>query len=357
MWLVLVGIVLIGAAAYFHFKSKYEHALAVSRKPTPRPSPATAPFIIVGSILLIVSFVMFYQVGDFGRYEKWHALSFFIGSIILLIFAVNLFKKANNADKKYAEDMQARADTHKARVEFERHDVALETVREESRMEAMMRRMQQELDLLRMEVQRRMIPMEEQTQFMQQQLTQREMNLRSQYIESARQQGISVDQYMAINEHWNRQLIDLEIKKREVEQVQKQAIEGHDIVVRQKARKLLIKQATDFLFEYASLSDKADQENDRATQAALNLYSAYIQALYKDMYKQGIITKVQMETNSQMGRRHLHNQRRRQLKAGTTGNERTGLVSANNRKEVRGSQGINTNRRAGYPANAGNDED
>src|SRR4051812_39794382 len=116
MWLIFVGVMLIGAALFFHAQNKQGHRQAGSSGAKPITSPATLLSYALGVALCLTSFLLFYFAPH--REEKWQSGAFVIFAVILFIFAVNLFKGARSADKKYAEDMKYRADAHASELAF-----------------------------------------------------------------------------------------------------------------------------------------------------------------------------------------------------------------------------------------------
>lgn len=284
MWLIVLGIALILISAFAYLTQGNQASLMVATHNRPTPSPTTLPLLAAGVILCGAAFYFFYYASS---QDAWHAISFVLFAVVLFMGGVYCFKGAYRADLKYAEDMKARAEAHSQRVAFEQSQVSLENVREESQMEAMMRRMKQELEMLRIEVEKRMIPLQEQTAFMHQFIEQREMALRAQYVKPASEQGVSVDQYMAINEHWNRQLIDLEIKQRAFQNIDQNALESEDTIVRQKVNQKLLKYAQDLIQERQELY-KSNLPIDEK-KVRLDLYAINIMGLVNELSERGVI--------------------------------------------------------------------
>jgi hypothetical protein len=330
----------------------------------PQFAPTALPLYAVGIILILISFSLFYQVADFGRQEKWHGFSYLTFSIVLFVGGVYALKAAHNADRKRAEDMEHRADAHASELEFWKTDIALQNIYEDSRMESMIRRTTQEVELLRLEIDKRMLPMEKQLRFMQNFVQQQELSLRQQYIEPAKQQGLSVDQYMLANEHWNRQLIDLEVRRRDIANIIEQSLEVEVRVAHQKVNRKLLQHAQELVIERRKIYD--DKTLGAAKKPILDLYAANIMALVQELADRGVARPGAMERVEA----YVYNHAKKQVKdAGVTNRRQLqeaemalyegegGLVSTNIREKTRRSRSQNSNSRAGYPPTAGDDED
>jgi hypothetical protein len=348
MWLILAGLIFIGVAVYLYSKNRQNQMHTAPRPATPIASPAALPLYLLGVVLCFAAFGFFYLVMDVGG---WHGFTFFGASILCLVGARYIFRTAYVADQKYAKDMQARADTHKARVEFERHDVALGSVRGEAERDAMMRRMQQEIELLRMEVGKRMIPVQEQTQFMQEYVNQRELAMRQRFIKPAEQQGMSVDQYLEVNEHWNRKLIDLEIRWREIEQDLEAAMKV-DMADIEYNRRLL--EYWEDMVRRQWLIAHSD-EPDSIKDPLLKLYNKITHTLGVRMIKR------KLDTAAGIVFKESAIQAKADQEAKQPGSYKkayeTGLAQNSNRQIAKGNPRQAANSRAVYPATAGDDED
>jgi hypothetical protein len=303
----------------------------------PIASPNTIPLTIAGIVLCLIAISLFYAPDA----------KTVIVSLVLFYGGVTCFKGAYEGDKKFAEDMKYRADAHASRLAFWRTDIALENLYEDAKVEGALKRMRQELDMLKMEVERRLIPLEEQTRFMQGYVQQQEVAMRARLIKPAEQQGMSVDQYMQVNEHWNRQLVDLEIRWRDMQHILEGAYQV-DMSEQEKDRRL-VEYWKQMAKEYHlwSLADYPEQIKEPVRKLYSHIYSKLgVPALNKKLIRIGDELDGEFEGDKEA----------KKLGSYRKAYERE-VDAAHNREKSKRHRSEDSNSRAGYPPTAGDDED
>lgn len=264
---------------------------------SPQPAPSTLPLYAIGVVLCLISFWLFYNV----TYQRgWPAFSYVVFSIVIFVGSVKCFKAAHEADQKYAQDMKARADTHKSRVEFERHDVELGTVRNDAEYEAILHGLRQELELMRIVAEQKYIPLEAQVRNLRELITQQELVLRASYIQPASQYGITVDQYTSINEAKARNDMEDERKRIEAQNTMRLALEAEEAITKSQVKKRLFETLQAAVQAYLTVRHNAVYgENKDESAVLLPLYGSHVLALVEDYSGRGVI---QAKTSKELER-------------------------------------------------------
>jgi hypothetical protein len=288
MWLIAVGVVLLWIVFYYWSEG---HPLI----PRPiEPSSSPAKFLYFFSALLLGSaFFLFYTTDEYWNWNQWKGFSVFVISVALFIFGVWLLKSAYKAHQKFALDMDAMSRAHRSILDMEHSRARSEVVRDEVFSDALVRKMQKEVEMLRIQVEKRMLPIEAQSRALRSLIEQREMQLRESFVEPARRQGMSVDQYMAVNEHWNRQMIDLEMKWQQIQQTLALALETHDEVVQARVNNKLLEMGQDLVGAHARVFYGNLPETTK--RPLLALYRPYLRDLWRNLYELGVVGEEQVE--------------------------------------------------------------
>lgn len=215
MWLILIGLILIGIAGIGSLLTKWRRARPAPVVPREPNSIGVYVLYACGAAMFGVAVYLFFSVANQTGYNKF---AYFAMSVALVIAGVKLCKAGYEFQQKYALNMKAYAEAMSSRVQHERNKIELENARRKAQEQAELDASKRALELKRLETDRRLVNEEERTRIIEHMTKQAELELRHKLTSVGEEYGLDVDGVVDVNKHRYKSDIDLNARAAKTKQ-------------------------------------------------------------------------------------------------------------------------------------------